>query len=311
MAVDENALPLAQRLWLYQRERFPVIRTALLVAVFSAASVNVSAFLAGRDLPGFATYLAAFVIAFIIFLQLRVCDEVKDREIDRRFRPNLPVPRGLVSLRTVIGFGIASLPVAVIAAAALHPPLLWILVLVWLWLFLMTVEFFAPEWLRSKPFVYLLSHMMIMPLLDLLLTGSEWLPVAGHPPAGLWLFLVLSFLNGCVLEFGRKILAPGNEREGVDTYSALLGPRWAALAWCGFILVAFGFLLAVGHAVGAFILVALIGGLGLLACLTAAALYLGSPTEEAQRRIDLMAGLWVLTCYGAAGFAPLLSGGSP
>ena len=35
--------PVLRRLWIYQRERFPLSRTALLLAVFSAASINVSA----------------------------------------------------------------------------------------------------------------------------------------------------------------------------------------------------------------------------------------------------------------------------
>jgi len=60
-----------------------------------------------------------------------------------------------------------------------------------------------------------------------------WLKVSGSPPAGLWLFLVLSFANGCVLELGRKIYAPANERPGVETYSALLGPRNARAEQAG------------------------------------------------------------------------------
>jgi 4-hydroxybenzoate polyprenyltransferase len=307
MSAQEMTLPLAQRLWIYQRERFPVARTALLVAVFSAASVNVSAFLAGRALPDLMAYVVAFVVAFLIFMQLRVCDEVKDADIDRRYRPELPVPRGLVPLRTIVGLGLAAVPVAAIAAAALHPSLLWLLALVWLWLGLMTVEFFVPEWLRARPFFYVVSHMMIMPLLDLFVTGSEWLVADGRAPEGLWLFLVLSFVNGCVIEIGRKIYAPEHEREGVDTYSGMLGPRNAVLLWCALIATAFGFLLAVGAAVGAFWLVGVVGLLGLMAAFVSAALYLRAPTVSAQRRIDTMAGLWVFACYGAAGFAPLVS----
>ncbi len=307
MSAQELTLPLPQRLWIYQRERFPVVRTAVLVAAFSAASVNVSAFLAERPLPGFEAYLVAFIVAFLVFMQLRVCDEVKDRDIDRRYRPTLPVPRGLVSLRVIVGLGLVAVPLAAVAAVMLDPGLLWLLALVWLWLGLMTVEFFVPDWLRARPFIYVVSHMMIMPLLDLFVTGSEWFVAGGGPPQGLWLFLVLSFLNGCVIEVGRKIRAPENEREGVDTYSGLLGPGRAALLWCALIIVAFGFLLAVGRAVGAFHLVALVGFAGLAACLVFAGLYLRVPSERAQGRIDAMAGVWVLACYGAAGFAPLVT----
>jgi hypothetical protein len=43
------------------------------------------------------------------------------------------------------------------------------------------------------------------------------------------MFLALSFVNGCVLEIGRKLWAPENEIAGVDTYSALGAARAAAI----------------------------------------------------------------------------------
>ena len=130
----------------------------------------------------------------------------------------------------------------------------------------LTIEFFVPDWLKERPFLYLVWHMAIMPLIDLFITACEWLVANGRPPAGLWLFLILSFINGCVLEIGRKIYAPVNERNGVETYSSILGPRQVTLLWCASVLVAFAFLLAVGVAVGALrIIVGLAAAIGLLA----------------------------------------------
>lgn len=307
----ETALPVLQRLWIYQRERFPLARTALLVAVFSAASINVSAHLANRPLPPWSAYAVAFVVALIFFFQLRVCDEIKDADEDRRYRPERPIPRGLVTLRLIVGLGIACVPLAFAAVVAVEPLLIAPLALVWLWMSLMTVEFFVPEWLRARPFLYLVSHMLIMPLIDLFVTACEWIR-SGGPPAALWLFLVLSFLNGCVLEIGRKIFAPSQERPGVETYSVLLGPRTATLLWCAVVAVAFAFLLAVGlslHAPRALLLIAPIGLAGLAACIISAWLFLRAPDAAAQKRIDTVSGLWVLICYGAAGFAPVVLGG--
>jgi 4-hydroxybenzoate polyprenyltransferase len=304
---SEAALPIARRLWIYQRERFPLARTALLLAVFTAASINVSAHLAGRALPSWPSYLVAFVVGLVFFFQLRACDEIKDADDDRRYRPERPIPRGLVELRLIVGLGLAAVPLAALATAALDPHLLWPLALVWLWMALMAAEFFVPEWLKARPFLYLVSHMLIMPLIDLFVTACEWLRVSGSPPPGLWLFLVLSFLNGCVLEIGRKIYAPGNERTGVETYSALLGPRNATLLWGAILAAAFAFLLAVGAAIGAPRLVGAIGLLGLAACLAGGLMFWHAGDAAGQTRIDTMSGLWVLTCYGAAGFAPLLA----
>src|SRR6185312_4278694 len=61
----EARLPLGRRLWIYQAERFPVVRSGALVAMFSAAGVSLSAVLAARPLPAIGSYAVAFVVAFI------------------------------------------------------------------------------------------------------------------------------------------------------------------------------------------------------------------------------------------------------
>jgi 4-hydroxybenzoate polyprenyltransferase len=305
-SAGEADLPVLRRLWIYQGERIPLGRTALLLAVFSAASINVSAQLAGRSLPDWGAYALAFVVALIFFFQLRACDEVKDADDDRRYRPERPVPRGLVSLRLIVGLALAAMPVAVVVTAVRDPWLLAPLALVWLWMALMAVEFFAPHWLKARPFLYLVSHMLIMPLIDLFVTATEWLTRAGSPPAGLWLFLLLSFANGCVLEIGRKIYAPENERPGVETYSVLLGPRPATLLWGAALAAAFVLLVAVGFAIGAPRLVGLVGLVALAACLFGAWAFWRTPDAKAQKQLDMLSGLWVLICYGVAGFGQLL-----
>ncbi|QZO01164.1 UbiA family prenyltransferase [Chenggangzhangella methanolivorans] len=151
MSVDEASPPLAKRLWIYQAERFPLAKTAPLIAVFSVASISVSAHLAGRPLPGFWAFAVAFAVTMILFFEMRACDEVKDAEDDRRFRPERPVPRGLVTLRLIVGLGIAGFFATLLIAAAYAPSLVWPLALVQAWLALMTVEFFAPDWLRDRP----------------------------------------------------------------------------------------------------------------------------------------------------------------
>ena len=97
---------------------------------------------------------------------------------------------------------------------------------------LMTREFFVAEWLKARPFTYLWSHMLIVPLIDLYATACDWLPAGVAPPAGLGWFLAASFFNGIVVEIGRKLRAPADEEPGVETYSAAVGPaarRWPSL----------------------------------------------------------------------------------
>ena len=91
---------MANRWWVYQRERFPVVAHGVLIAAFSFSAVSFSRLLRGDvTLPSPATAATAFVTAFLFFLQLRLADEFKDFEEDSRYRPYRPVPRGLVTLR--------------------------------------------------------------------------------------------------------------------------------------------------------------------------------------------------------------------
>lgn len=302
----ENALPLLRRLWIYQSERIPLAKTAILLAIFSAASINVSAFLAHRDLPGWPAYLTAFLVSLVIFIQLRACDEYKDRADDQRYRPERPIPRGLVTLRLILGIGFGLVPLAVLVAWAYHPPLLILLALVWLWMGLMTVEFFVPDWLKARPVLYLVSHMAIMPLLDLFVTGAEWLRAETGPAPGLALFLILSFANGCVLEIGRKIWTPKNEREGVDTYSQLWSVPRAITVWIATTGASFLLLLAVGFSTGHPLATGLPGLCMLIIVWRSAIAMRSAPSDRHQARLDTMSGLWVFVCYAAAGFAPLL-----
>lgn len=295
------------RVWIYQSERFPLKKTVPLLLVFSSASICVSARLADRPLPDRPAFVVGFVLAMALFFQMRVCDEFKDAEDDKLYRPERPIPRGLISPGEVLRLGLLTIPLAVAAAWLWHPPVLWLLGAVWVWLAAMTVEFGVPTWLKARPVLYLLSHMAIMPLIDLLLTGIEWLPAGGAAPF-LWLFLALSFVNGCVLEIGRKLWAPENEITGVETYSGLWGPRRAGQIWLCCVLLSYMLLVGTGMATGVGWPSALIGAVALAPCGLAAYRYTRAPTVQAQARMDTVAGVWVFFCYAAAGFLPFLIG---
>jgi 4-hydroxybenzoate polyprenyltransferase len=303
---DAPRMGLAQRLWVYQAERFPLGKTALLLGVFTSASLSLSAHLAGRPLPPVWTFIAIWLVAITLFFQLRACDEYKDLEDDRRYRPERPIPRGLVSLRLVLSLAAGSVLLAVLLSISVHPLLLVPLALVWLWLGLMTAEFLVPAWLKARPFAYLVSHMAIMAFIDFYVTAGEWLPHDPLPPAGIWLFVVLSCVNGCILEFGRKTWAPESEREGVETYSALLGPRRAAFVLASLCITACVLLAIIGGAAGATWIAAVLGILALIPVLAIAWWFTRAPTDEGQKRVDLAAGLWVFACYAIAGFSPYL-----
>lgn len=221
----------ASRWFVYQRERFPVFAHGPLIAAFSLSAVSYSALLRGQHSIAPSSATVAFGTAFLFFLQLRIADEFKDLEEDTRFRPYRPVPRGLVTLRELGWLGVGAGAAQLAMALWLKPALVWLLAATWAYLALMSVEFFARDWLKASPIAYLWTHMLIMPLIDFYATACDWLARNAALPEGLFWFLAISFCNGVVIEIGRKLRAPADEERGVETYSFLWGRRRGALAW--------------------------------------------------------------------------------
>ena len=294
----------------YQRERFPVAAHAPLVAAFSTSAVCFSSLSRGHVAwPSPAALTVAFVTCLLFFLQLRIADEFKDSEDDRRLRPYRPVPRGLVTLRELACVGLAAVAVQLGLALWLAPPLVWLLALTWLYLALMQREFFLGAWLKRRPVAYMASHMAIVPLIDFYATACDWRAAGvGHPPVSLSWFLIVSFLNGCVVEIGRKTRAPADEEAGVETYSALWGIDGAVRAWLAVIaMTAVAAWRASAHVGGgattAVLLVVMAAG-----CALAAHRFMRSATVGSGRRLEMMSGIWTFLMYVALGAAPLVLG---
>ncbi len=302
---------IAGRLWTYQGERFPVVKHGMLIAAFGASAVCLSALLRG-GVPDVKAVLVAIIVLFGLFLQLRVADEHKDAADDAAFRPERPVPRGLVTLSELRWLAAAAAVLQVAMTAWLDWRLLGLLAVAWGWMALMTREFFVPEWLKARPVLYMVSHMAVMPLIDLYATACDWLPAGMDKGAGdafgpaLGAFLALSFANGIVLEIARKCWAPEQERDGVETYSRLWGAERAGLAvtvaaFAGLALSAFVHAETYAH-VGFLIGLLALGGWAM----TAAVLYATGPTVKAAKGLETAAGGFVLGNYLLLGVLPML-----
>lgn len=301
--------PLAGRLWAYQRERFPLAAYLPLIGVSALAAAGYSSAARGRPgLPPWPVLAVGLGTALVFFFLLRVADEHKDADVDRRYRPELPVPRGLVSLAELRRAGAALALAAAVANALVAPRLLLALVPAVAWAALMAREFFVAEWLRARPLAYLLSHMVVMPLLFAYLTGLDWLAAGADPPQGLPLFLGLAFLNGILVEVGRKIRAPESERVGVETYTTTWGLRAAPAAWLGALVLAalLGALAAPGAVTG--IVAITLAVAGLVAALPAIA-FLRRPTPAHGKQIEAASGLWTLASYLILALTPFLFAG--
>jgi len=288
---------------IYQKERFPLAAHGPLIAAFSACAVSFSSLLRAAPIPSVQMYGTAFGVCLLMFLQLRIADEFKDKEEDARWRPYRPVPRGLVTLPALRVVFILAAIVQTALVLLLDPRLLWVLGLAWAYLSFMTVEFFCRDWLKKRPVVYLLTHMGVMPLVDFFATACEWLPRGASAPSGLGWFLAASFFNGIVIEVGRKLRQPVDEEEGVETYSRLWGKSGGAVAWLAAMLST---AVCAGMAARAIsFTLPVVASLG-VAFVVAMAILPGYLRGRASgKRIEAVSAVWTLALYLVLGLVPL------
>ena len=296
---------MANRWWIYQRERFPLAGHGPLILSFSASAVALSALLRGTW-PSWPAVAVAFVSALLAFFQLRVADEFKDADEDRQFRPYRPVPRGLVTLPELARLGVASMAVQLALAWWLDPRLVVGLAAVWGYMALLSQEFFVAEWLKARPFTYLWTHMLVVPLIDLYATACDWVPAGATPPPGLGWFLGASFFNGVVVEVGRKLRAPADEEPGVETYSAAWGRPRAVSTWLVALGLAGASAAAAARTAGVGGIMAGVAGVAVMLAALLGARFLQRPVPGSGKPFELFAGVWTLSMYLSVGILPLV-----
>ena len=189
-------------------------------------------------------FLTLFIIIFMFFFQLRITDEFKDYEEDLKYRPYRPVQRGIISLKALGKIGIATIIIQIILAHVINPKLIYFMLLVWVYMFLMTKEFFIKNWLTERILIYALSHVVIMIFITLVIVKGTGYILESHFLETLYLLLekyeknifigliplfTLNYLNGIVLEIGRKTRRADEEEHGVQTYSKLWGKKKAVV----------------------------------------------------------------------------------
>jgi 4-hydroxybenzoate polyprenyltransferase len=306
-AINENNLPFIRRLFIYQKERFPLLGHGLLVAAFSFSAISYSRICRGAE--GFVSWEVFFVGIFTtvsLFLLVRIFDEFKDREEDALYRKYLPVPRGLISLKELKIVAITTTILQLLLNLLFFPKMLLIYFLIIIYLCLMGKEFFVSEWLKKHQFWYVTSHMFIIPFIDIYASGLDWFLADVKAPVGLIFFFAVSYMNGIVLEIGRKIKPPGSEEEGVNSYTKMLGVNIAPLIW---IVVLFAtFFLAViaaqyaGYGKEGLLVLSIL----FICCSLSAILFLTNKTSKTAKGIELSSAFWTIAMYLSLGGFPML-----
>jgi hypothetical protein len=301
----DGTLGYSARWRLYFRERFPLPLQAPVVAVFtSSIVVYVAATRAQSDRPSLIAVAVAFAVVLLVFLQLRVLDEFKDYQQDMRFRPYRPVPRGIVTLRDLGWLGGVAAFAQVAASALIGTRALAALAVVWAYAGLMAAEFFIPAWLRAHALAYMASHMVVVPLIVAYVATCAG---AETPTVPLTWLAGMSYLSFCVFEIGRKIRAPADEQEGVDTYSALWGRRSAVIAWLLAMAGAGTCAAVAARHVGTWPVTA---GLATAVIVVSAAVgtrFLADPQPRRGQWFFAMSGVWLVVMYLALGVGAWMS----
>ena len=297
-----GGLSFATRWRVYFRERFPLSLHAPVIAVFSGSSFAYSWAVQGsRGQP--MALAVAFAVVLLFFLQLRILDEFKDFSEDLRFRPYRPVPRGIVTLRSLGRLGIVAAAIQAIASAFLGAHVLIALVVVWAYSGLMAVEFFAPRWLKARPLAYLASHMVVVPLIVGYVATCAG--VQTMTAALIWLG-AMSYMSFCVFEIGRKIRSPADEQQGVETYSALWGRRRAAIAWLAAMVWAGAFAALAARHIDALALTLALAASVIGLATGVGAWFLADPKPGRGKTFLAVSGIWLVVVYLALGVSAWL-----
>jgi 4-hydroxybenzoate polyprenyltransferase len=296
-----------KRMYQYQKERFPMVLNGIAVITFTFSAISFSRICRGADgFVSLSTFLIGCFATFTLFLLVRIFDEFKDRKDDAQFRTYLPVPRGLVSLNElkIIGIGIGVLQIAGIAFFQIQMLPLYLLVIGYLCL--MGVEFFVPTYLKKHQILYITSHMVIIPLLDVYSSGLDWRLEETSPHYGLIFFFVVSFMNGLVVEFGRKLKAPEDEEIGVVSYTKLWGTKTATIIWMLSIGITLVFATLAGFVAGfgitLFIVLVVLAGI----CFIPGILFLKNPSKKMAKKVEMMSGIWTILMYLSLGGIPMI-----
>ncbi len=223
--IEFSKLNFMKRFMIYQTTRFPLKSYGLLIfiVVFSGLSYTSAIY---NEKISILNFIYTAIIVFLLFLQIRICDEFKDYEEDKLYRPYRPVIKGVVTLKELKRVGLYALVIQFALSLLISKSTVIILVITLFYLLLMRYEFFIGEKLSKRPIMYMLSHIVVMSLIALLISSAvKNIEIIKNFKLDILYFMLIAYLNGVVLEIGRKIRNNKEEEEGVLTYSKLFGKK--------------------------------------------------------------------------------------
>ena len=280
----------------YLNERFPPIANVLLILTYYSSNQFLAVALTdpGRRMHYDRWSFLGMLMLVSFFFHIRVFDEHKDYEEDCLHYPDRVLQRGLVTLRDLKVAGALAITTQLILVLARGPQATVAWAIAFGFTLLMLREFFAREFLKRHFLLYATSHMLVMPLLSLLVFSFATRKWPWEAPPWFAVYAFVGFFVTFNWEVSRKIRAPEEEREGVDSYTKIFGTFGAAYVVLLIRAIDTGLVAAVGHHLGFsnWFYVALV--VLYAVCLFGFFQYRFRPTARHAKMMEVYAGMYMI-----------------
>jgi len=293
-----------KRWWIFLQERFPLHTHIPIIGSFTFSAICFSYLASNRvGYISLLNFFLAFSLTLSLFFLLRLSDEIKDFEDDKLYRRYLPLPRGLLTTKQLKQVAVVII-ILQITLVVVFPYFLWAYLSALGFLALMHNEFFVKNWLKKRQWLYVITHMAIIPIIDIVASSAHWGASKIEPPKLLLMFFIISLFNGIILEIGRKIKTKQEEEIGVVSYTSLLGEKKAPMVWFFILLVTFLLTCLASiqiesswHVLVFLTLMFVLSGYWGLQ-------FLRSPTTKNSELIEKASGIWTIAMYFGLGILP-------
>ncbi len=235
-----------RRILIYVREMFPVqVYIPYTLLSYFTLYFIIQAIVTHGKLKITVEGIMGWITVLCVLIILRILDEFKDIETDRRLFPARPLPRGAVTLRDLRILGIALFIITVLINIYLDrvlPAFTAMMLYIWAsynWFFLKKI-------ISDNLFLTLITHQPITLMVNLYVVSVSFESIGIMQVDGFVLLAVLAFFFPVTAwETSRKIRSAGNETEYV-TYSKIIGPVKATFLPMLSLVVALGLFLYLG-----------------------------------------------------------------
>ena len=280
----------------YLDERFPLWNHGLLIVSYFSSNQFLAQSLTqtGQPMHYSGRSVLGAIMMLCLFFHLRVFDEHKDYADDCQYFPQRVLQRGLISLRDLKILGGIAIVLEWLLGAWLGWATLVSILAAQAFSVLMLKEFFCRDWLRRHFLTYATSHMLIMPLFALVVFSVATGRYLWEAPGWFWLYSFVGFFVTFNWEVSRKIRAPEQEIDGVETYTKMFGTYGAAYLVLAIRVVDTAMVALVGWHLGLSawfygVLVALYG-----VCLVGFFQYRWHTSPHTANRMEIYAGMYIV-----------------